>query len=132
MRRKKERAGGLWIPGSFDIRHRAGRTLVFGFPPSGGLAAVNVSLPPAVLYPKEPAGYTAFAEHNFSTPITQTTPTATGLLGLWSIDDTGLLPNMTNVQDFSAPQSPASVFQGKFPAGLQGGFTSIKWEGWDS
>src|SRR5439155_4050003 len=79
-------------------------------------------------YPKEPVGYTAFAEHNFSTPITQTAPTATGLLGLWSIDDTALLSNMTNVQDFSAPQSPASVFQGKFPAGLQGGFTSIKWE----
>src|SRR2546421_5755097 len=132
MRRKKERAGGLWIPGSFDMRQRASRTLVFGFPPSGGLAAVNVSLPPAVLYPNEPAGYTAFAEHNFSTPITQTSPTATGILGLWSIEDPALLPNMTNVQDLSAPQSPALVFQGKFPSALAGGQTSIKWEGWDS
>jgi len=31
-------------------------------------------------------------------------PAAAGLAGWWSIDDTGFLANMTNVQDPNAPQ----------------------------
>src|SRR5256884_335556 len=98
-----------------------------------GTARLGVAgAPPPGTNPNEPSGYTRFAEHDFSTPITQSTPSATGLMGLWAIDDPTLLPNMTYAVDLGAPRSAPQVFQGKFPAGLQGGFTSIKWQGWDA
>src|SRR5205807_400681 len=99
---------------------------------SGTALIVVASAPPPGSNPNEPSGYTRFAEHDFSTPITQSTPSATGLMGLWAIDDPTLLPNMTYAVDLGAPRSAPQVFQGKFPAGLQGGFTSIKWQGWDA
>ena len=99
---------------------------------SGTALIVVASAPPPGTNPNEPSGYTRFAEHDFSTPITQSTPSATGLMGLWAIDDPTLLPNMTYAVDLGAPRSAPQVFQGKFPAGLQGGFTSIKWQGWDA
>src|SRR5438132_1120709 len=99
---------------------------------SGTALMVVASAPPPGTNPNEPSGYTRFAEHDFSTPITQSTPSATGLMGLWAIDDPTLLPNMTYAVDLGAPRSAPQVFQGKFPAGLQGGFTSIKWQGWDA
>jgi len=99
---------------------------------SGTALIVVASAPPPGTNPNEPSGYTRFAEHDFSTQITQSTPSATGLMGLWAIDDPTLLPNMTYAVDLGAPRSAPQVFQGKFPAGLQGGFTSIKWQGWDA
>src|SRR5438552_2416879 len=99
---------------------------------SGTALIVVASAPPPGTNPNEPSGYTRIAEHHFSTPITQSTPSATGLMGLWAIDDPTLLPNMTYAVDLGAPRSAPQVFQGKFPAGLQGGFTSIKWQGWDA
>src|SRR5947199_269491 len=95
---------------------------------SGTALIVVASAPPPGTNPNEHLCYYRFAEHDFSTPITQSTPSATGLMGLWAIDDPTLLPNMTYAVDLGAPRSAPQVFQGKFPAGLQGRFTSIKWQ----
>lgn len=79
--------------------------------------------------PNEPAGFVAFAEHNFSV-LPTTTKALGGLLGKWYSTGSSNLTLIT--PDLTAPQSPPNIMQSRYPTGLAGGTGPVNVSGWDA
>ena len=71
---------------------------------------------PGTLYPNQPAGYTRIAEHNFSAIPSG----SNGLFGAWAYDGSANMAITTMAAD--SAQSPRSVLQFTYSAGLQAGY----------
>ncbi len=93
----------------------------------------DVLLPPnPSAHPNEPAGYIAFAEHNFSS-LPTSPKSLGGLLGAWYNDPTYAPANLVVVTpDLTAPESPPNVLQTRYPTGLIGGRAPVYMYGWDA
>ncbi len=100
-----------------------------GLPPVTFTADVLLPQNPGS-HPNEPAGFVAFAEHNFSVlPGTQLS-TVGALLGKWNAQLSGNLSIVT--PDLTAPESQPNVLQTKFPAGFVAGRGPGNLGGWDA
>jgi hypothetical protein len=93
----------------------------------------DVLLPPnPSAHPNEPAGYAAFAEHNFSS-LPSSPKSLGGLMGAWYNDPTYAPANLVVVTpDLTAPASPPNVLQTRYPTGLVGGRAPVYMYGWDA
>ncbi len=80
-------------------------------------------------HPNEPAGFVAFAEHNFTSLPTGTNSLG-GLLGKWFSTQSGNLTLIT--PDLTAPASVPNTMQSRYPAGLVGGRAPVLVSGWDA
>ena len=76
----------------------------------GGDAAFTVTAPAVTGWPNEPSGFVTMTDQPFST--------LTSLGWRVASDPSG---NLTAVNDATAPQSPSSVMQVRYPAGFTGG-----------
>ncbi|MDZ4865555.1 MAG: hypothetical protein SGJ01_19240 [Gemmatimonadota bacterium] len=80
-------------------------------------------------HPNEPAGYVAFAEHNFSSLPTTSSTSLGAILGKWSASTTGNLSIIT--PDLTAPESQPNILETRFPNGLSAGRGPVTMSGWD-
>ncbi len=78
-------------------------------------------------HPHEPAGFQPFAEFTCD-GIPMFPRSESGKMGTWYAFP-HRNPNLTIVSDPTAPASPPSVCQNRFPAGLQGGRGPVDWAG---
>lgn len=81
------------------------------------------------LRPNEPAGFTAFAEHNF-TGLPTNGQTLGQLLGTWVATVSGNLGIIT--PDLTAPASSPNMLQTRFPNNLAAGTAPVSMSGWAS